>query len=77
MNFENFIEKIAPLFEETPSAALNAETRYKELPEWTSLIALSLIVQVFNELGSTITGDDIEASSTLGELFERVKKGAE
>lgn len=77
MNFENFIEKIAPLFEETPPTVLTAQTHYKELPEWTSLIALSLIVQVFNELGSTITGDDIEASATLGELFERVKKGAE
>lgn len=77
MNFENFIEKIAPLFEETPASALTAQARYKELPEWTSLIALSLIVQVFNECGATLTGDDIEASATLGELFERVKKGAE
>lgn len=77
MTFDVFIEKIALLFEETPVADLTPQTRYKELPEWTSLIALSLIVVAFNECGSTISGDDIEATETLGGLFERVRKGAE
>ncbi|MBQ2731585.1 MAG: hypothetical protein IJF68_00845 [Opitutales bacterium] len=76
MNFDSFIEKIASLFEETPAAELTPQTRYKELPDWTSLVALSLIVLAFNEFESTISGDDIEAAGTLGELFERVKKGA-
>lgn len=75
MTFDLFIEKIIPLFEETPAASLTEETRYKELPDWTSLVALSLIVTVFNEFGATITGDDMEASGTLGELFESVQKG--
>lgn len=75
MNFDVFIEKIASLFEETPASALTPQTRYKELPDWTSLVALSLIVLAFNEFESTISGDDIEAAGTLDELFERVKKG--
>lgn len=75
MNFALFIEKIAPLFEETAPAALTETVRYKELPDWTSLVALSLIVTVFNDFGATVTGDDIEASGTLGELFERIQKG--
>lgn len=74
MNFDAFIEKIAVLFEETPATELTPETRYKELPDWTSLVALSLIVLAFNEFEATISGDDIEAAQTLGELFERVKK---
>lgn len=77
MTFDVFIEKIAFLFEETPASELMPQTRYKELPEWTSLIALSLIVLAFNEFGSTISGDDIEASGTLEELFERIRKGVE
>lgn len=75
MNFDVFIEKIATLFEETPASELTPQTRYKELPEWTSLIALSLIVLAFNEFEATLSGDDIEAAQTLGELFDRVKKG--
>lgn len=75
MNFDAFIEKIAVLFEETPATELKPETRYKELPDWTSLVALSLIVLAFNEFEATISGDDIEAAQTLEELFERVKNG--
>lgn len=75
MNFAFFIEKIAFLFEETPMTELTPKTRYKELPDWTSLVALSLIVLAFNEFNSTVTGDDIEAAGTLEELFERIKKG--
>jgi len=49
---------------------------FKELDEWSSLIALSVIAMVDEEYDVTIKGDDIRNSDTVEDLFNAVKSKA-
>ena len=50
-----------------------AETEFKKLDEWSSLIALSVIAMVDEEYGITIQGEDIRNANTIADLFNNVK----
>lgn len=51
---------------------LSAETKFRELDEWSSLIALSVIAMVDEVYGITINGEDIRSSQTISDLFNRI-----
>ena len=76
MEIKEFIENFAEQFEDTDASEIKAETVFKELDEWSSLIALSVIAMVDEEYDITIKGDDIRNSSTVEDLFNAVKAKA-
>lgn len=76
MELKEFIENFANQFDETDSSEIKAETVFKELDEWSSLIALSVIAMVDEEYDITIKGDDIRNSNTVEDLFNAVKAKA-
>ena len=73
MELKDFIKNFADQFDETDASEIKAETKFKELDEWSSLTALSVISMVDEEYEVTIKGDDIRTANTVGELFEVVK----
>ena len=73
MELKDFIENFANQFDDTDASEIKAETVFKELDEWSSLIALSVIAMVDEEYCVTLKGDDIRSSNTLEELFNIVK----
>jgi len=76
MELNDFIEKFAEQFDDTDANEIQAGTVYKELDEWSSLIALSVIAMVDEEYDITIKGDDIRNSNTVEDLFNAVKAKA-
>lgn len=72
MELKKFIENFADQFEETDADEIKAETPFKELDEWTSLIALSVIAMVDEEYDVAIKGDDIRKATTVEDLFNIV-----
>lgn len=77
MNLDQFIEYFAGLFDETPLETINASTRFKELEEWSSLVALSVIAMVDEEYDVEFRGDDIRDSQTVEDLFDVVVRRVE
>lgn len=73
MELKDFIENFANQFDDTDVNEIKAETIFKELDEWSSLIALSVIAMVDEEYGVTIKGEDIRNSNTVEDLFNAVK----
>ncbi|MDL2224153.1 acyl carrier protein [Bacteroidales bacterium OttesenSCG-928-M06] len=73
MELKDFIEKFAEQFEETDVAEFNENTKFKDLEEWSSLAALSVIAMVDEEYEVTIKGDDIKNSTTIQDLFQLIK----
>lgn len=73
MDINEFISHFASQLDETSSLDISAETKFRELAEWDSLIALSLIAMVDGEYGVKLTGDEIRNSQTVLDLFEIVK----
>lgn len=76
MELKDFIENFANQFDDTDANEIQANTVYKELDEWSSLIALSVIAMVDEEYDITIKGDDIRNSNTVEDLFNVVKSKA-
>jgi len=73
MEINKFIVNFAAQFEDTDINMFKAETKFRELEEWSSLNALSLIAMVDEEYDVIIKGDDIRNSQTVNDLFEIVK----
>lgn len=69
---EEFIEKFAEQFDDTALSEFQAETKFKELDEWSSLIALSVIAMVDEEYDVTIKGNDIKSAETIEDLYKIV-----
>lgn len=76
MELNQFIQNVVDQFDETNPSEIKAETVFKELEEWSSLIALSVIAMVDEEYDITIKGDDIRNSNTIEDLFNAVKAKA-
>lgn len=72
MELNEFIANFASQFDETELDVFSASTEFKELDEWSSLIALSVIAMVDEEYDVTLKGDDITESKTIEELFNKV-----
>lgn len=69
MKLEEFVQKFAEQFDETPVEQFTPKTVFKDLEEWSSLTALSVIAVVDEELDKRITGADIRGSKTIEDLF--------
>lgn len=77
MEIKEFIEKFAQQFDDTDAAVFTANTEFKNLEEWSSLTALSIIAMADDEYNVTLKGDDIRNATTIEDLFNTVKAKAE
>ncbi|MEA4808151.1 acyl carrier protein [Macellibacteroides fermentans] len=73
MEIKEFIENFAAQFDDTDVSVFTSETKFKELEEWSSLTALSIIAMVDEEYNIKIKGDEIRESITINDLFITVK----
>lgn len=72
MNLQEFIENFAEQFDETDASEIQPTTNFRDLDEWSSLIALSIIAMVDEEYDVTLKGDDIKNAKTVEDLFNTV-----
>lgn len=73
MEIKDFISNFAAQFEDTEESVFNAETKFRELDEWSSLLALSIIAMVDEEYYVQLKGEEMRSASTIQELFDLVK----
>ena len=72
MDVNTFIDNFAGQFDDTPVDQIRPETNFRDLDEWSSLIALSVIAMVDEEYGVTLKGDDIKNATTVQDIFNAV-----
>ena len=73
MELNDFILHFAEQFDDTDASEIKADTVFKDLDEWSSLIALSVIAMVDEEYDVALKGEDIRNSNTIEDLFNIVK----
>ena len=73
MEIKEFIEHFAEQFDETDISELKPETVFHDLEEYTSLIALSIILMIDEEYGVTIDGNEMKSAVTIEDLYNLVK----
>jgi acyl carrier protein len=72
MDISFFIKHFADQFDETDASEFTPDTDFKNLDEWSSLTALSVIAMVDGSFGVRINGDDIRLANTINDLFQIV-----
>jgi len=72
MELKKFIANFAEQFEETEVSEFKANTVFKNLEEWSSLTALSVIAMVDEEYDKQLKGDDIMKSNTIEDLYNLI-----
>jgi len=77
MKLEEFVNSFADQFEVTERDVISAQTEFKMLDEWDSMIGLSVIGMVFNSYKVKISGEDINNAVTIVDLFELVQSKSE
>ena len=76
MEIKDFIANFAEQFDDTDASEFKADTIFRDLDEWSSIIALSIIAMVDEEYEVTLKGDDIRNANTIEDLFNVVKSKA-
>ena len=74
MDINDFIGKFVEQFEDTDSSVFTPETNFRELEEWSSLMALSIIAMVDEEYDVQLKADEMRKTNTIQELFDLVNK---
>ncbi len=74
METKEFIENFANQFEDTDASVFTMETKFRELHEWSSLTALSILAMVDEEYDVQLKAEQMRKAETIGELFNIVKE---
>lgn len=74
MKEKDFFEVLKDVFDSSDVNTFTLDTNFKDLEEWNSLTALSLIAAIDEEYGVTLSGNFIKSITTLGELYYEIKR---
>jgi len=70
MEIDDFLVNFREQFEYVDDDfVLTNKTRFVELEDWDSLVALSVIAMIDEKYGVNVSGDDIRASNSVGDLY--------
>ena len=72
MEISKFVQDFELLLDEVEPRSITPETIFRDLEEWSSLIALVVIAMVDEEYDIKLSGDDIRTSVTVKDLFDKI-----
>lgn len=72
MELNDFIMNFADQFDETDASVFDKDTHFRELDEWSSLVAMSLIAFVKTSFNKVVTGKEIRSCDTVEDLYKLV-----
>ena len=73
ISLDEFVKAFAAEFDDTPEEVFKPDTHFRELEEWGSLTALSIISMVDDEADVVITGADIRSCTTIEDLYDIIQ----
>jgi acyl carrier protein len=73
MEIKTFIQNFAAQFDDTDISVFEADTNYRELDEWSSLIALAVLNMIEKKYAVHLTPPEMRAANTVQELFDLVQ----
>lgn len=70
---QELIAKIEHEIEELPQGALQPDTHFRQLPEWSSMHALIIIALAETEYNVTLSGNDLRSCATVSDLHRIIE----
>ena len=72
MDLQKFIANFADQFDETEASEISADTKFHDLEEWSSLIAMGVIAMAKTQYGKSVTGKEIRQCVTVTDLYNLI-----
>ena len=72
MDQKDFLQLFAEQFEDTDATEITMACKFRDLDEWSSLVALGLIAFVKTSYGKTLTANEMRSCSTVEDLYHLV-----
>ena len=69
MELKEFVANFADQFEDTDPEEITAQTKFHDLDEWDSLIALAVLNMTEKKMGKKITFNDMKKCVTVENLY--------
>lgn len=69
MNIQEFIENFADQLDDVDATTISTDTVIRELNEWSSLAALSVMAMVSDEYDVELTAEEMRGANTINDLF--------
>ena len=73
MEIQEFINNFASQFDDTDASEFHAETRFRDLEEWSSFLALAIMSMIKSEYDVAVTAQEMRDAETVQDLFDIVK----
>ena len=73
MRTENFIQNFIDQFEEKPNVDVTLQTKFRELDDWSSLVALGVMAMIDEEYDVQIKADEMRSAETIEDLIRIVE----
>jgi acyl carrier protein len=72
MTLDEFFELFCEELDEVDIESINIKTDFKNIEEWDSLVALSIIAMIDEEFEILLTGSDMMNSTTIEDLYNLI-----
>lgn len=73
MELNDFISNFVDQFDDTDANEISAQTSFRDLDEWSSLIALAVLNMTEKKYGKRITFDDMKECDTVEDLYNMIQ----
>lgn len=73
MEIKEFLENFAEQFDDMDAKTLTPETNFRELDEWSSMVALSVLAMIDDEYDVQLKADEMRKTNLIQELFDLVQ----
>lgn len=65
-----FLKHFEQVFDHQAAEPLTPESLFRDLPGWTSLQSLVVVITLDEEYGVSISADELQLARTLGDLYQ-------
>lgn len=74
MELNDFIANFADQFDDADAGEITAQTKFRDLEEWSSMVGLSVLNMIDNEYNIALSFDELKSAITVQNLFDIVEK---
>ena len=72
MDKQEFIKNFGNQFDDTDTSVFIMGTRFRELEEWSSLVALAVLNMIAKKYEVKLSPDEMKPTQTIQELYDLV-----
>lgn len=73
MEKQEFIKNFANQFDDTDLSEFAFETNFRELDEWSSLLAIAVLDMINKKYQVKLSADEMRTTTIVSELYDLVK----